>query len=166
MKPARIIFLDIDGVLVNRESLGREYKLLIRPHRGPTPLHRDCVSALNRITDATGAGLVISSTWRMFGLAKMREILAEAGITAPVIGITPRLENMRGSIWVSQPRSAEITAWLAEHQGEVEAFVILDDDSDMGALMPHLVKTKFEVGLTTDDARNAIDHLQGWTVRA
>jgi PIN domain nuclease of toxin-antitoxin system len=50
-------------------------------------------------------------------------------------------------------RGEEIACWLGDHP--VESFVIIDDDKDMRKMMPFLVKTKFEFGLTAGDAARA-----------
>ena len=65
----KVIFLDIDGVLNTPASI----KLApIFVEGAPTwygrHLHafdKNCISALNKITDATKAKIVISSTWRL-----------------------------------------------------------------------------------------------------
>lgn len=64
-----VVFLDIDGVL-SRED-------------GPkTP---DLVGRLNRITDMTGAVLVIHSTWRwLHSLSALTEYLRGWGVTGVV----------------------------------------------------------------------------------
>ena len=55
-------------------------------------------------------------------------------------------------------RGIEIQTWLDENPG-VEKFIILDDDSDMVHLMPHLLQTDGEFGLTNEIADKAIKRL-------
>jgi hypothetical protein len=151
----KCVFLDFDGVLVNRASFQPPLK---KPgvRVGGNP---DCVAELNRITNATGAVLVVSSTWRIEGAMRCWEYLREWGVTGAVFDITPRLQTFKGNICVSAPRGREIQVWLDAQAGDVESFVILDDDADMEHLSPHLVQTAFEVGLTRLDADKAIQLL-------
>ena len=60
----KIIFLDIDGVLCTAKSVG-----LLKTNidgRLAKQFDPDCVVRLNHITDATGAQIVISSSWRLY----------------------------------------------------------------------------------------------------
>ena len=153
----KVIFLDIDGVLVNRESLKRGGGL--RAKAWPS-----CVAALNTITDSTGAAIVVSSTWRYyFDLYGMGDKLKSWGVKGEVIGATEDLSRKSGVLYEAIQRGDEIQSWLDGalfHIGEdVESFVILDDDSDMKHLLPNLIATKFESGLTMEDAAKAISLL-------
>jgi hypothetical protein len=88
-------------------------------------------------------------------------LLALWGATGEVIGITPILETAwkpDNKLWVGIPRGREIAAWLAANT--VESFVIIDDDKDMEHLLPHLLHTPFEIGLTEADADRAIQMLR------
>lgn len=104
-----------------------------------------------------------SSTWRIGGLMFCREKLREWGVVALVCDVTPRLENSRGEITLASRRGDEIRAWIARQTGrrEVERFVILDDDGDMGPLHDRLVRTDPAIGLTDSDANTAIAILNG-----
>lgn len=156
MRPNRIVFVDIDGVLNNRS--GYRAGNIDEYGRKPDPA---CVASLNRITDATGAGIVVSSTWRIAGLMRMRETFRAWGVTAPVFDITPKLFNYRGDIAISVPRGREIAAWLANNKTlySLQSFVILDDNADMEHLAPYLILTTFEHGLTPKLAEWAISIL-------
>ena len=140
----KIIFLDFDGVLINHAAL-RTRRL--DPQRRPAadPI---AVAALNRIVQATGAEIVVTSTWREeYSPEELRELLTRWDVTGAVVGKTPLAET----------RGEEIQAWLQAHA--VERFVILDDQSDMRPLQAHLVKTEAEPGLTQREAEMAIAHL-------
>lgn len=152
----RIVFLDFDGVLVNHKS----WHVRSNGHATGDP---SCVEALNRITAKTGAEIVVSSTWRLgTPVAELRGILKSWGVEASVIGATPCLiRDIRRNgveLAAAEPRGKEIQKWLDEHgqRWEIESFVILDDDSDMAHLMPFLVNTQFDTGLTMADAERAI----------
>lgn len=160
----KVIFLDIDGVLVTSASWGQR-----RPY-GHAPADDQCVMALNRIIALTGAEIVVSSTWRIgTSVAELREILnIRFGVTGRVIDKTPRLTTKRMfegqvgqvEVEVAAERGDEIAAWLRGYQRHpVDSFVILDDDPDMGKLAGRLVKTNFQHGLTETDADRAIDLL-------
>lgn len=140
----KLIFLDVDGVSVNRTSL-----MVASGFKAPAD--PGCVAALNRIIEATGAAIVVSSTWRIAGLDWMKDKLAEWGVQGAVHGATREFCDMRGH---------EIGAYLVAH-AECSRFVILDDDSDMGTLSKYLVQTEFELGLTEHDAKRAITVLGG-----
>lgn len=80
-------------------------------------------------------------------MKRIKEIFAAWNAHVEIIGLTGEIrEGIRG---------AEIAAWLAE-QADVESFVILDDDSDMGHLAHRLVETDCVIGLTQEDADRAI----------
>jgi hypothetical protein len=160
---AKIIFLDIGGVLVNRQSLMKASGL--RSTAWPS-----CVEALNSVTKETGAQIVISSTWRYFHkqmgyespLTFMRAKLAEWGATGKVIGCTPDLAHKpkEGLLWQHVQRGEEIQAWLDSYKRKpVESFCIIDDDADMKHLLSHLVQTSFAEGFTQAHAARAIEML-------
>lgn len=158
----KIIFLDIDGVVVNRASFRLQRVQTARLKTTAARAHPDCVAALNRITDETGAVFVLSSVWRMFGVKFMREWMKTCGITGKLIAMTPHLREREASsvIVIQRERGHEIQAWLDTKNGEVESFVILDDDADMVHLLPKLVQTQFMPGLTDEDAARAISFLK------
>lgn len=149
----RVVFLDFDGPIIPLMS-----------HRPARPLENKawpaCVRALNRITDSTGAKIVVSSTWRWGGEVSVVDLLKKWGVTGHVIGITPILHEQEriGGLVVTVERGHEIAAWLRDH--DIESFVILDDDDDMGHLKSRLIQTPFEQGLTERDADDAIRILE------
>lgn len=138
----KVIFLDIDGVLINRESCRQGF--------GIPDL--TCVQHLNYILDNSDAQLVISSCWRIGrSVPELQKLLEEWGVRRNrIIDKTPH-------DWSAQ-RGQEIQWWLEDNKG-VERFVIVDDDSDMCHLLPYLVKTRFEPGLTLEDAKKVLDML-------
>lgn len=152
----RLVFLDFDGVLCNRESITTGYKARTAPEQDPYGAHADCVAALNRIIEQTGAVIVVSSTWRKCKnpRTKMAETLKRWNVNGTVIDVTPQLY---GEEYNYKRRGSEIQLWLKMYtQHEIESFVILDDDSDMGELKHRLVRCNFEIGLTEADADKAI----------
>lgn len=158
----KVIFLDIDGVLLPGEYLyktGNNYAL------SPT-----CCSRLDRLITETGAKIVISSAWRlgrlcepMMNLEGVSIFLRSHGVQCSVVGLTPygskRVPvSLKFSMRGACERGHEIADWLDEHP-EVEKFVIIDDDADMAHLKEYLVKTDFLTGLQDDHVERAIEIL-------
>lgn len=128
----KIIFLDIDGVLnCNDTYTNAEFREYPYNHFDPK-----LVGNLNNITQATGANIVISSSWRINRtFRELREILVKAGVTGKIIGQTERLHFSNWSH--SVPRGCEILHWMETNKGilgnllQWRDYVILDDDIDM-----------------------------------
>lgn len=122
---APVIFLDCDGVLANARSHTWEFdetdpSLFHHPTNELAPLERRCLAELQRIVEATGAAIVLSTTWRVD--AGMRAFLVSALTPfAQVVGDTPNGSN----------RGSEVAAWLAAHP-TVPSYVILDDGHEEG----------------------------------
>lgn len=133
--PRKVIFLDIDGVMNN---LGTRTD----HHRGfPSWLDPVNVAVLNDIVRATGAVVVISSSWRHgIPFHELCDGFREAGCIAEIIGGTPDIDGPR--------RGREIAAWLAAQPEPPARYVALDDQFDMPELPGKLVKTSQVEGLT------------------
>lgn len=113
-------------------------------------LYDPALKQLKRLVDTTGAKIVVSSSWRLIPMA-MKNLTAQLEAHGmKVYDKTPHTGNYRGD---------DITAWLNQHD-DVDAYVILDDDSDMTTHMDHLVKTDFETGLRHNHVDRAIEVLQ------
>lgn len=150
-----IIFCDIDGVLNEDRTPSRTKSRVIF-------IDEEKLLRLKRIVDATGAKIVLSSTWRYDrddpkyngDFLELREAFYDVGLDfydyTPVDAIGIR-------------RGMEIRAWLGLHRGEVDRFIILDDelfDFEERGLLPRLIKTDFAYGgLTEELAQEAIDLL-------
>lgn len=153
----KILFLDIDGVLNSHDFWRRCRELGILPDDKVDPL---AVERLNRLTDESGAKIVVSSTWRLpyvwngqLGMLVTR--LQKVGIKGEIIGMIPDHQKAYG-------RGGEIQSWMlqARQDGiDIESFVILDDDSDMEHLISYLVQTKFADGLQDIHVEAAIEIL-------
>lgn len=151
----KVIFLDIDGVLNHQ----KHYEWLIETDE-PTPMQRtypytefnpESCRLLNEIIWETGAKIVVSSSWRLDGEARLNALFKFFGLPK-IYDITPCLNTTRG---------IEIGAWLAAHP-EITNYVILDDDEDMNAeQMPFFIKTNpYEDGLNEDVKERAIQILK------
>lgn len=138
----KLIFLDIDGVMNHRNHMVRS-----RLHN----MHEFCpvaVRNLREIIKRTGARIVISSTWRKF--KSIDYVMNCYDLDQYVVGKTPVIEDVI--------RGKEISAYLSENP-DVEKFVILDDDNDMGILLPELVHCIDYSGLTDERREQAIQML-------
>ena len=149
-----IIFLDIDGVLNSVNKLIEIYHQTKKPHSGyQYPFDEKCLRNLQMLVQETDAKIVVTSTWRKDeeGKAALQRALKEYGLDERVIGYTPVLFN--------QKRGREIEEYLSQFETRPN-FVILDDDLDMENLLPFLVKTDMQTGLTHKNAREAIERLR------
>ena len=154
----KIIFLDIDGVLNNQAFLKTSQGF------GENQLDPRNVAVLNKIVGATGAKIVISSSWRhIWDHEQIAKMMAKVGFTdaSCVIDRTPVGENNRGmevQEWVQL--DAERMIVNPDHQS-IEAWVILDDvDEFLPEQKPHFVQTNPQTGLTGHDASEAISILR------
>lgn len=153
----KIIFLDIDGVLngYNRwnlfgwklvsKSKCRYLEKLYARYTNPFGIHKSKVKRLAKIVKATGAKVVMSSSWRYGWWNKpydkqdkdqkrLTDLLNKYNIE--IIDITPTLK--------SGHRGEEIKTWLCNHKCHVRSFIILDDEnSDMSPFdkSPRFIQT-------------------------
>jgi hypothetical protein len=138
----RILFLDVDGVLNHLDcfrNLGQK-------------LDPDCIARLNRLCEATGAKVVLSSAWRRVDGLERR--LLDAGA----------LRHRRRRDWrtpyLGISRGAEIAAWLAGKR--VARYAIVDDDDDMlPEQRPFFVKTSFRKGGLTEAHAKRLTRILG-----
>jgi hypothetical protein len=158
MKPIKLVFLDFDGVLNSWE--------FVRSDRysgetgGRIKLDPLAVSRLNRLVTATGACVVVTSTWRIGKThTQLCDLLHEVGFEGIVQGMTPHLAR-------DKCRGLEIQQWIDDaprYNVTVESFVIFDDDSDMFPLMDRLIKTSMDTGLTDEHVERAVEMLNAPT---
>ena len=134
MTQRRVIFLDIDGVLAHFGSNER--------------LDPAAVERLNQLVNATGADVILTSSWRdTFGVNETERRLKTAGFTGSITGAVPCLVN--------GTRCDEIDAFL--ERLEVPArFVILDDVPVEEHLKPNAIQVDDFVGLTALDVAAAV----------
>ena len=150
----KVIMTDVDGVLNEDTTPTRTRSRIIF-------IDQAKLLRLKRIVDATGAKIVLSSTWRydrdnpQFNgdFLELQEAFRNVGLE--FFDYTPV-----GPTGIH--RGVEIQAWLRVRP-EVTSFVILDDElydfAEQG-LLPRLVKTDFcNGGLTDAHAQEAIHML-------
>lgn len=150
----KVIFLDVDGVLNSDEYFDKIKNLNIQGIQNEIDIEK--IKLLKKAIDATGAKVVLSSSWRYTRNAQyLKELLSSFEIYTDS---TPFIQGKRG---------LEIKQWLLDHQG-VENFVILDDeifDSYDEELLKKLVKISngnghsFGEGLLSKDIDEIIKRL-------
>ena len=145
-----IIFLDIDGVL-NCENA---FKAKLCPyvqwgdkdkHEYHMSFYPPAKKLLNKLIKETNARIVISSTWRLSGIERMRKIWQVEEMQGEIIDITP---SMYWKPNINIPRGMEIDYWLKQkgfrhinwsdkeqlkymQKSNIQNYIIIDDDSDM-----------------------------------
>ena len=157
-----IVFLDVDGVLHPT-------------HNGETFFQPACMRNLRSIIEATGAVIVLSSSWQAHeaGRADVNEVLKRWGIP-PFVAHTVA----HGQVGAGEERRArEIMAWIGAHRMACSSgWIIIDDLSldrvanppSFSPLVPpgRLIKVSDAVGLTQQDANLAITALGGRNPKA
>lgn len=111
----KYLFLDIDGVIGSHS----DYYNMHCGERKDFPymaFDPKCVDRVNEILEKTGAGLVISSSWRYY--PDLKEIFRKVGLPVDFL-VTPKnlVNDMRGN---------EIKVFLEQHP--CDRYVIVDDD--------------------------------------
>lgn len=127
----RIIFLDIDGVIIARYKKAEE-----------------AISNLNALSSAK---VVISSSWFFEDACKF---LKENGLVLEIIGSTKKRECEQR--WLCRGNS--IAEWLADHGYSIEyevpnlKYVIFDDDEDfLLSQREHCIHVDERTGITDAD---------------
>ena len=151
----KIIFLDIDGVLMSFEfmhSLAWKQKIngyhedLTNDRHGH---HFDprCVLNLSNLVSETNAKIVISSSWRLAGLQRMKDLWSERSLPGEMIDITPKK---------FETRAEQINSWVSENNPE--NWIVIDDESVI--LEPidrhRFIKVDGQNGFSFHDSRKAL----------
>jgi len=148
----KVIFLDIDGVLVTRNSI--KYQHLNYPEDTSIRFGKKAVKNLNKLIRLTKSKIVISSTWRLFhSLEDLQNIFKKQGIKGKIISTT---SIERAPVEEDIPRGQKIADWLAQHS-EVERYVIIDDDVQADCIQFHpnnCVETWYKRGFAPEDRFN------------
>lgn len=153
----RIIFLDFDGVLNTEyyqgllQFQGKQWQDQHGAFFDPR-----AVQQLKRVIDATGADIVVESSWKYLGLEAMQELWRVRNLPGKVIDITPSLTD-------NASKGEEIAAWLSEHATPDTRYVIIDDEYvALDAQIPFFIWTNPYEGLTEEQANRAISILHRW----
>ena len=163
---AKLLFLDVDGVLNSRSWFRSDFrKAMISPMGRERDIDSNAMDQLNRIVKETGCSVVLSSTWRRCrSLGENLRIFRNRGMTNETwkafVGQTPVGDCRVGGLYTALIRGHEIHMWLKENGvSESSTIVILDDDDDMEPLMDRLVLTHGAEGLTKEIADEVIRRL-------
>ena len=136
----KVLFLDIDGVLNSKKTLG-----VYGEH-----LSSEMVRRLNKIVKLTDCDVVISSSWRiLYDIQILQAMLFNQGMTwaHKIIGRTDDSSSIRGK---------EIKKYL-DLNPEYNVYCILDDETDMlEEQKQFFIRTNWDLGLTEDDVETAI----------
>lgn len=143
MDDLKIIFLDVDGVLnsnITRRRTTDGFIFVSGRH----------IKNLKRIIDATGAKVVLSSSWRMGrddpsrngDFLELRDELQCYDIS--FYGFTPEL------------RSCDRGAEIMEEHPDVTDYAVIDDSTQISPHEDHWVRTSLSLGLCEEDVPKAI----------
>ena len=161
----KILFLDFDGVLNTERHHEHCYENGIVPvDRYGYAFDPEAVANLKLIIDETGADIVVSSSWKFWGLSAMTDMWEERNLPGKVIGITPNtmsdemLLNANLEDWDAMAgKGHEIKEWLSKNGKDVIQYAILDDVCDMlPDQQDHFVQINPVVGITEEDAEKVI----------
>lgn len=145
----KVLFLDIDGVVLSGEELWRTGDNKYLPP--------DKIALVQEVCDRAGALVVVSSTWRRSDATL--DMLRHAGLASIHSDWRTGQERKVGSLWIGQRRGDQIAEWLAMHP-EVSSYAIVDDDSDMlPEQLPRFVQTPFTTGLSREHADALVECL-------
>lgn len=163
----KLIFLDIDGVLVTPTSntnylKSKEEAEAYNFYRDESyKFSSDAIRNLRELVSRTGANVVIISQWRKtISIGKIIGMLNNAGFDAyrTVLYTLSWFCN-------EEKRSDEIKDFIrmtAEDGSDFRKFVIIDDSKDYEDYqLPHLVSPDPEKGFSSEDLEKAIKILEG-----
>ncbi len=166
-KDDKFVFLDFDGVLNSSEFAAYQYRNdeSAQDSFGLDLFDPKAIEYMNRIVDATGAKIVVTSSWRYLGLAKLQKLWKERGLHGEIIGMTSlhvvdELILEKGIEWIERemngsPRSEEIAHWLKSYNINAN-YVILDDLPMPQDLQLHAVQVNPKFGLSDLQVKQAI----------
>ncbi|WP_421948873.1 HAD domain-containing protein [Phaeodactylibacter xiamenensis] len=153
----KIIFLDLDGVLINPFPAWKPDE---EDRDGYARFNPDCTAHLRTLLEAYPALKIVISSSRRVGksLEELEAIFAFRGIKNKVIGKIPE----PGEQYLS--RAEEIVQYVGQ-QG-LRHFLILDDDRSLlqlpTAYAPYLVLTEYRAGFDEACLEKAIGIVEGW----
>lgn len=165
---SKVLFLDIDGVLNTERQHNRcmdEGEVYV--DNFGYAFDPIAVINLKKIIDDTGADIVISSSWKFWGLSTMQKLWASRDLPGKIIDVTPNtmsdemlLEIDLSYMELPAGKGSEIKEWLDTKGSEVTHYAILDDVPD---ILPeqdsHFVQIDPRIGITKEDANQVIEIL-------
>ena len=155
----KIIFLDFDGVL-NTEHYQGLLQYQGKPWQDEYGAFFDpnAVKQMKRIIDATGADIVVESSWKDLGLDEMKELWEVRNLPGTIIDITPSL--------LGKNKGVEIASWLSKYAKQDLRYVIIDAEFViLDSQLPHFILTNPYEGITEEQANRAISLLNEYKNR-
>ena len=152
----KILFLDFDGVITTEKS---NYNL-----------DKECCDRIQKIVDATGCKIVVTSSWRWGTLEQtMKYFESEFKCKNGQIPFWPKwfddIVDVTKRIYTQEEKSHhvvrgyEIYRWMKD-QGVELVYCILDDDSDMLLWQKdNFIQTDTYLGINDKDMNKAIEIL-------
>ena len=153
----KVIFLDIDGVL-NSRAYDRK-----RNWNEKTDIDETRLPFIKEIVDATGAKIVLSSTWRQHwdkDINRCDEDGLYINKTFAKFGLS--IFDKTPDLGITALRRDEISKWMKEIKEVIDSFVIIDDYRyGWGDLSEHFVKTEpnFRLGIEREHVERAVEIL-------
>ena len=145
----KIIFLDWDGVLCTEATYMTRPLGELHP-----PFDPACIARFCRLIEATGAKVVLSTSWRSLGSVRCGEYLRAAGCHPELVGCTPWFKDA--------PRFHEIQAWIDACPAPfVDRYVVIDDSPDADLGDGSLILTTMPTGLTDAHVEQVVAILNG-----
>lgn len=166
----KYLFVDFDGVLVSDNFIDElkhsgkdyndEYGAIFNPK---------CIDNLLEIIKQTDAKIVISSSWKEYGVEFLQEMWSERGMPVEFYSVTPSLiltsylDHIEGNSFRSPERYSkglEINAWLQKNTSGDYRYCIIDDENYfLAEQLSHLVTTDSKDGLTEEVAKQVAEIL-------
>jgi hypothetical protein len=151
----KIIFLDIDGVINLPKKTSRGIN-------ASTKIDASCCQNLKKVLDASGAFIVITSTWRLQSsvMDGLKEQLRDFGIYSfRIVGQTSNLTKQIDFSTYAELRWLEIKDYI--RQKNIKDYIIIDDVDLSKYEKQRFVKTDIQTGLTSSLAAECIKKLKG-----
>ncbi len=127
-------------------------------------IDRPAIQLLNKVVEATGCKIVISSSWRiMVSQQGLQWLLSAKGFVGEIVGVTQNYseipESSESGLIIAKQRGHEISDYIelmkSIHKDSEIKFAIVDDVDEMLHLKDHFVQTNPEFGLR----QQAVDKL-------
>ncbi len=160
----KVIFLDIDGVLNAEDDFGEN-----KPnphfsyHRG---ISNEKLYRLKEIVEQTSAKIVLVSSWKVGYEKYLKDNENEIGLYLiskfKEVGLQIFETTLKYDTDKGESRGIEVALYLIDHK-EITNYIVLDDDERIDYekfnVLPHLIKTSPETGLTDTIKDKAIKEL-------
>lgn len=161
----KVIFLDIDGVL-NSEAFSKEsHKIYLATGEIKPDVDEKAVQRLQTVIKATGAKIVLSSSWRNeYNRVKTGESLGVSDDILELIRLFKKYDlEVISAIPNEKLREDGILKWLKLNK-DIDKFVIVDDENVISfkGISPYFVQTDYygeESGLQDSHVDTVIELL-------